>query len=290
MRAKKRQEAAAVKSISSNTGKSADGPLFEVDETWLKDEKKEKKKKRKELKAKEESRKGTIGKVSYVDKNYDPKLEAKKAETYEEKVEKAVDAAGVHDAEKRQKEIELDPSKFLELNTNDLTQVSSDFVEKMDQFDEGLFFRSCFYYLLVFSEAAQVINEAFKDDDVIGDFEDAKEGVKQKEKVKDINLNLSGWGSWVGPGITEKKRRRNFVIKAKEKKRKDGERNGLIIAESVTAKDGIGKIQPRSLPFPYTRVEDYEAVLKQPLGLEWNMEKMRDELCKPAVVVEVKIY
>lgn len=50
---------------------------------------------------------------------------------------------------------------------------------------------------------------------------------------------------------------------------------------------GIGKIQPRSLPFPYSRVEDYEAVLKQPLGLEWNMEKMRDELCKPAVVVEV---
>ncbi|CCD66286.1 Small-subunit processome [Caenorhabditis elegans] len=273
MRAKKRQEAAITRSISANTGASRENPLFDVDDTWQEkeDAKKAKQKKKKLLKAKESARKGTIGKVSYVDKNYDPKMEAKRAETFDEKVEKAVDSAGVHAAEKRQKEIEIDPSKFLELNTNDLTQVSSDFVEKMDQFDE---------------EAAQVINEAFKDDDVIGDFEDMKEGVKEKEKVKDVDLNLAGWGSWVGPGMTEKKRRQNFVIKAKEKRRRDGERNGVIIAENMTAKDGIGKIQPRSLPFPYSRVEDYEAVLKQPLGLEWNMEKMRDELCKPAVVVE----
>ncbi|PIC51975.1 hypothetical protein B9Z55_002270 [Caenorhabditis nigoni] len=278
MRAKKRQEAAALKSISANTGTSREENLFDADETWQTDEdKKERKKKKKVLKEKEKARKGTVGKVSYVAKDYNPKLEAQKAETFEDKVEKAVQAAGVHAAEERQKEIELDPSKFLELNTNDLTQVSSDFVEKMDQFDE---------------EASKVINEAFKDDDVIADFEAQKEGVKEKERVKDIDLNLAGWGSWVGPGMTEKKRRRNFVVKAKEKKRKDGERNGLIIAESMTAKEGIGKIQPRSLPFPYSRVEDYEAVLKQPLGLEWNMEKMRDELCKPAVVVEVyfKLY
>ncbi|ULU12494.1 hypothetical protein L3Y34_015635 [Caenorhabditis briggsae] len=272
MRAKKRQEAAALKSISAITGTSREENLFDADETWQTDEeKKERNKKKKVLKAKEKARKGTVGKVSYVDKDYNPKLEARKAETFEDKVEKAVQAAGVHAAEERQKEIELDPSKFLELNNNDLTQVSSDFVEKMDQFDE---------------EASKVINEAFKDDDVIADFEAQKEGVKEKERVKDIDLNLAGWGSWVGPGMTEKKRRRNFVVKAKEKKRKDGERNGLIIAESMTAKEGIGKIQPRSLPFPYSRVEDYEAVLKQPLGLEWNMEKMRDELCKPAVVVE----
>uniref|UniRef100_A0A1I7UY30 Small-subunit processome n=1 Tax=Caenorhabditis tropicalis TaxID=1561998 RepID=A0A1I7UY30_9PELO len=272
LRAKKRQEAAVIRSISVNAKNSSDHPLFEVDETWQKTEElKKEKKKKKELKERERKRKGTVGKTSYVDKNYDPKLEAKRAETFDEKVEKAVEAAGVHDAAKRQKEIEIDPRKFLELNTNDLTQVSSEFVEKMDEFDE---------------EAAQVINEAFKDDDVVGDFEEMKEGIKEKEKVKDVDLNLAGWGSWVGPGMTEKKRRHNFVIKAKEKKRRDGERNGLIIGESMTAKDGIGKIQPRSLPFPYSRVEDYEAVLKQPLGLEWNMEKMRDELCKPAVVVE----
>lgn len=139
MRAKKRQEAAITRSISANTGASRENPLFDVDDTWQEkeDAKKAKQKKKKLLKAKESARKGTIGKVSYVDKNYDPKMEAKRAETFDEKVEKAVDSAGVHAAEKRQKEIEIDPSKFLELNTNDLTQVSSDFVEKMDQFDEG---------------------------------------------------------------------------------------------------------------------------------------------------------
>ncbi|CAI2319112.1 unnamed protein product [Caenorhabditis sp. 36 PRJEB53466] len=267
MRAKKRQEAATIRTISANTGKEQ--PLFEVDEKWEETEKAERKQAKKAMRKKEKLRKGTISRKSFVDREYDPKKA--KEESFEEKVEKAVEKAGVHAEEQRKKEIEIDPSKFLELNTNDLTQVSADFVEKMDQFDE---------------EAAQVINEAFKDDDVIGDFEEMKEGVKQKEKVKDIDLNLAGWGAWIGPGTTEKKRRRNFVVKAKEKKRRDGERNGLVITESLTAKDGIGKMQPRSLPFPYSRVQDYEAVLKQPLGLEWNMEKMRDELCKPAVVVE----
>lgn len=140
MRAKKRQEAAAStlaqRSISANTGSAKEQPLFEVDETWDEEVKKEKRKAKKEAKKREKERKGTIEKKSYVGKDYDPKEELKKS--YEEKVEEAVEAAGVHAEEKRRHEIEIDPSKFLELNTNDLTQVSADFVEKMDQFDEGM--------------------------------------------------------------------------------------------------------------------------------------------------------
>ncbi|CAB3408819.1 unnamed protein product [Caenorhabditis bovis] len=276
MRAKKRREAAELAKNVNNAEQKAE-PLFDVETNWdqTSGEKKAKKKNKRKNEQKEDDKKdvkkkkGSIAKMSFVSEDYDPDKELEL--TYEEKVDLAVEEAGVNDHEKLEKEIAIDPRKFLELNSKDLTQVSSDLVEKMDQFDE---------------ETANVINEAFKDDDVVGEFETNKDGVKEKEKVKDIDLNLAGWGSWVGPGMTEKKRRKNFIIKAKEKKRKDGLLNGVIIKESVGPSEGIGKIQPRSLPFPYTRVEDYQAVLQQPLGLEWNMEKMRDELCKPAVVVE----
>uniref|UniRef100_A0A8R1IYD0 Uncharacterized protein n=1 Tax=Caenorhabditis japonica TaxID=281687 RepID=A0A8R1IYD0_CAEJA len=145
MRAKKRQEAAQIRSISANLAGSAtkDQPLFDETETWEEQneqEKADKKKAKKQRHKKEKSRKGTIGVTSYVRKDYDPKAEARKAENgednFDSKVDKAVEAAGVHAEEKRQKEIEIDPSKFLELNTHDLTQVSADFVDKMDQFDE----------------------------------------------------------------------------------------------------------------------------------------------------------
>ncbi|CAI5439188.1 unnamed protein product [Caenorhabditis angaria] len=255
MRAKKRLENEQFKKKTTETEES---PMFEEEKAWDKEKGSKKKLKK---------RKGTMTKKSYVKEDYDTNHPL----TYEEKVKIAVEAAGVNADEQRMAEIEIDPRKFLELNAADLTQVSSDFVEKMDQFEE---------------ETANVINEAFKDDDVVGEFEKTKEDQKEREKVKDIDLNLAGWGSWTGPGTTENKRRKNFMVKAKEKKRKDGEKNGIIIKDNIGAMDGIGKIQPRSLPFPYSRVEDYEAVLKQPLGLEWNMEKMRDELCKPAIVVE----
>lgn len=48
--------------------------------------------------------------------------------------------------------------------------------------------------------------EAYGDDDVLGEFVEEKKRVEDIEEPKTIDLNLNGWGSWTGPGITDKKK------------------------------------------------------------------------------------
>ncbi|KAK6016786.1 RNA polymerase K / subunit [Ostertagia ostertagi] len=147
------------------------------------------------------------------------------------------------------------------VETTNLSKVSAELMDKMDEFDE---------------DQAHVIAEAFKDDDVIGDFEEEKIMVEEGERPKDVDLTLQGWGCWVGPGMTERKRRKQFIIKAKEKRRKDKNRPG-----------SISKFQPTSLPFPYTSVVDFETMVSQPIGKDWNPMGVVQEMCKPSVVTQV---
>lgn len=46
-----------------------------------------------------------------------------------------------------------------------------------------------------------LLAEAFADDDVVADFEQAKKSAVDAEKPKDIDLTLPGWGDWAGPNI-----------------------------------------------------------------------------------------
>ncbi|KAL6728965.1 hypothetical protein Aduo_000064 [Ancylostoma duodenale] len=166
-------------------------------------------------------------------------------------------------------DISLDPNHFLQVETTNLSKVSSELIDKMDEFDE---------------DQANAVAEAFKDDDVIGDFEEDKEFIEEGERPKDVDLTLQGWGCWVGPGMTERKRRKQFVIKAKQKRRKDKNRPGVIIKE--TQETSIAKLQPSSLPFPYTSVVDFETMVSQPIGKDWNPISVTHDLCKPAVVTQ----
>ncbi|KAK6727829.1 hypothetical protein RB195_005476 [Necator americanus] len=166
-------------------------------------------------------------------------------------------------------DISLDPKHFLQVETTNLSKVSSELVEKMDEFDE---------------DQAHAVAEAFKDDDVIGDFEEDKEFIEEGERPKDVDLTLQGWGCWVGPGMTERKRRKQFVVKARQKKRKDMNRPGVIIKE--VQETTISKLQPNTLPFPYTSVVDFETMVSQPIGKEWNPITVTEDLCKPAVITQ----
>ncbi|EYC33193.1 hypothetical protein Y032_0002g658 [Ancylostoma ceylanicum] len=181
-------------------------------------------------------------------------------------------SAKLKEEEKKKDEavdISLDPKHFLQVETTNLSKVSSELIDKMDEFDE---------------DQANAVAEAFKDDDVIGDFEEDKEFIEEGERPKDVDLTLQGWGCWVGPGMTERKRRKQFVIKAKQKRRKDKNRPGVIIKE--TQETSIAKLQPSSLPFPYTSVVDFETMVSQPIGKDWNPISVTHDLCKPAVVTQ----
>ncbi|VDK28025.1 unnamed protein product [Gongylonema pulchrum] len=172
-------------------------------------------------------------------------------------------------------DISMDPQHFLQAETSAMLQVSADLVENFDDIAEEA------------DSQQTIIAEAFEDDDVIGDFEAEKEAVEAVEAPKDIDLTLHGWGSWTGPGISNKKKDK-FVIKAKKKQRKDAGKMGLIISEKPDA--SIEKIQLRSVPFPYTTVEDYEAVVRQPLGKEWNPQRIHKKLIQPHIVTKVCIF
>ncbi|VDN03127.1 unnamed protein product [Thelazia callipaeda] len=174
-------------------------------------------------------------------------------------------------------DISLDPRHFLQVETASLPQISTDYVETLEVLDGQA------------ENQAAVIAEAFEDVDVIGDFENEKEAVESSEAPKDIDLTLHGWGSWTGPGIIDKKKESiatnsRFVVKVQKKKRKDSGKTGLIISEAIDP--SIEKIQLKSVPFPFTTVEDYEAVVRQPLGKEWNPQKIHRKLIRPQIVTK----
>ncbi|CAG9539242.1 unnamed protein product [Cercopithifilaria johnstoni] len=168
-------------------------------------------------------------------------------------------------------DISLDPRHFLQIETMALPQVSANFVEVLEDTNQQV------------EDQEEIIAKAFEDVDVIGDFEAEKEAAEAAENPKDIDLTLQGWGSWTGPGITNRKKNR-FVIKAPRKKRKDAGKTGLIISEAVDP--SIEKIQLKSIPFPYTTVEDYETVVRQPLGKEWNPQRVHMKLIRPQIVTK----
>ncbi|VDK79605.1 unnamed protein product [Litomosoides sigmodontis] len=175
------------------------------------------------------------------------------------------------EAEKAVTDISLDPRHFLQVETMALPQVSADFVEIMEDTSQ------------LAEDQEEIIAKAFEDVDVIGDFEAEKEAVEAAENPKDIDLRLQGWGSWTGPGITDR-RKKEFIIKTPKKKRKDAGKTGLIISETVDP--SIEKFQLKSVPFPYTTVEDYEAVVRQPLGKEWNPQRIHMKLIRPGIITK----
>ncbi len=52
------------------------------------------------------------------------------------------------------------------------------------------------------------IAAAFADDDVIEEFSAEKSAIRDREKVKNIDLTLPGWGEWGGDGMQVSKRKK----------------------------------------------------------------------------------
>uniref|UniRef100_A0A0N5A5F6 U3 small nucleolar RNA-associated protein 14 homolog A n=1 Tax=Parastrongyloides trichosuri TaxID=131310 RepID=A0A0N5A5F6_PARTI len=166
-------------------------------------------------------------------------------------------------------DISLDPSKYLSLVTNNVEAVDDEINEHLDDGDR-----------LHSLEQKNLIAEAFEDDDVISEFEKHKAVIEDTEKEKDIDLTLHGWGSWTGSGM-DMKPKKEYVIKAPNKIRKDAQKRGVIIRQNIDS--SIDKYQPDDVPFPYTSAKVYEAVIRQPIGLDWNPVTINKELTAPNV-------
>uniref|UniRef100_A0A0K0EAL5 Homeobox domain-containing protein n=1 Tax=Strongyloides stercoralis TaxID=6248 RepID=A0A0K0EAL5_STRER len=166
-------------------------------------------------------------------------------------------------------DISLDPSKYLNLVTNNIESVDDTINEHLDDGDR-----------LHSLNQTNLIAEAFEDDDVISEFEKHKAKIEDEEKEKDVDFTLHGWGSWTGAGIKAKPKK-EFVAKAPQKVRKDSRKHGVIIRQNVD--QSIEKFQPDDVPFPYTSAKVFEAVIRQPIGMDWNPASVNKELTEPNV-------
>jgi U3 small nucleolar RNA-associated protein 14 len=61
---------------------------------------------------------------------------------------------------------------------------------------------------VVSDEQRMTISEAFIDDDVMEEFSKEKRAVVDREKPKDLDLTLPGWGEWGGVGIVVSKKKK----------------------------------------------------------------------------------
>jgi len=126
--------------------------------------------------------------------------------------------------------------------------------------------------------------EAYEDDDVLFEFQEKKQRIEEEERPKAIDRTLDGWGSWTGPGIAPKPKSDRFVVKPQPLVRKDAHRPGVIIRERISK--GVQDLQPRDVPFPYTSIRDYETVVQQPLGRDWNSPLAQAPLIQSTVVTK----
>jgi len=167
-------------------------------------------------------------------------------------------------------EHEIDLKTFLEVNNIVSNELPDNIDECLDNDDDEV-------------ERDNLLAEAFADDDVVGEFEKKKQLVEEEENPieEEVDISTMGWGSWTGPGIEPKEKKSEPKPKSRPK-RDDSKKAHVIIREK--SKNPIEELQPQYVPFPFTRATDFEAVIQQPIGRDWNPAKHTATITRPEVV------
>ncbi|CAF3837564.1 unnamed protein product, partial [Rotaria magnacalcarata] len=133
------------------------------------------------------------------------------------------------------------------------------------------------------------IQEAFADDDVLAEFEKEKSDIIDHDRPKAIDLSLPGWGEWAGSGVpVNKRKKRKFLIQPKPAPpRRDVHLHHVIINEKADQK--ISEHRVCDLPFPFADVEQFETLVQQPLGREWNPETAYRRLNQPKIRTRIGV-
>lgn len=132
-----------------------------------------------------------------------------------------------------------------------------------------------------------LISEAFAGDDVVAEFEAEKQQVIADEDDKEEDITLPGWGDWAGDLAPQQKRRKvvrkiDGVVQADQRRDKDLQR--VIINEKVNKKNL--KYHSLAVPFPYESQEQYERLLRMPLGQEWTSKRAHQRMTTPRVLIK----
>ena len=100
----------------------------------------------------------------------------------------------------KKKSVEIDPNAFMAID-NDISG-TLDLVADDDGID-------------VVRSDRVAISQAFASDDVLAEFGEEKCSIIERDKPKDIDLTLPGWGDWGGPDVkvSSSKRKRYVTVK-----------------------------------------------------------------------------
>ncbi|KAK0545199.1 hypothetical protein OC846_004729 [Tilletia horrida] len=140
-----------------------------------------------------------------------------------------------------------------------------------------------------------LVAEAFAGDDVAAQFAEEKQALIDADAPKEEDNSLPGWGSWAGKGVSHSKAQKARIEanrKAHTKKipgvlpsqRKDAGMGHVIINERVDKK--LDKYKVKDLPHPYTSAAQYEMVMRNSMGAEWNTRTQHQRMTLPKVVTK----
>lgn len=129
----------------------------------------------------------------------------------------------------------------------------------------------------------EAIAGAFEDEDIVEDFNKEKCDDIEKNKPKDIDLSLPGWGTWGGKDLPIlKRKKKRFIIKMPKKMPRRDENKGNVIIYEGGNRD-IKSHLVSDLPFPFKTVKDFEASIRAPIGNTFVTETAFRKLTLPAI-------
>lgn len=108
----------------------------------------------------------------------------------------------------------------------------------------------------------------------------------KKSQPQDIDLSLPGWGNWGGPNVKKNKQVRRkksrFILTVpKVAPRKPENQGKVIVFEHENEK--LRKHLVKELPYPFTRVKDFEASIRAPISRTFVPMNAHLRLIQPAV-------
>lgn len=134
-------------------------------------------------------------------------------------------------------------------------------------------------------ESTMNIEQAFADENVISEFKEDKKAVQNREQPEGIDTFLPGWGSWGGTGIkASKRKKKRFFIKAPVIVRRDDNLGHVIINEDKDKKAAAHQVS--ELPFPFSSIQQFQSIIRQPIGNTWNPESSFKNLIAPKVITK----
>lgn len=137
-----------------------------------------------------------------------------------------------------------------------------------------------------FLSQRELIQLAFASDHVVEkEFKKEKKAQVKEDAPQEQDLTLPGWGSWSDNKRPAKRRFIQKLAGIDPSKRQDKSLNHVIINEKRDKKL-VSKYKTTEIPFPYQSKEQYEAMMRNPAGKEWNTELMHREFVKPRITTK----